>query len=67
MRLSLVLLFFLLKKYFIYLTLVVLGLHCCADFALDAMSRDYSLVVVRLSHCCDFPLQSPGSRVCGLE
>ena len=31
---------------FIYLFLAVLGLHCCADFSLVAVSRGYSLVEV---------------------
>ena len=35
---------FLLRYFYI---LVVLGLHCCADFSLAAVSRGYSLLVVR--------------------
>ena len=34
------------KKKFIYLFLAVLGLDCCTDFSLVALSRGYSLVVV---------------------
>ena len=31
----------------LYLFLAVLGLHCCADFSLVAVSRRYSLVAMR--------------------
>jgi len=34
------------KNIFTYLFLAVLGLHCCTNFSLVAVSRGYSLVAV---------------------
>ena len=41
----------------------VLGLRCCADFSLVAVSRGCSVVEV----CGLLSLQSPASRTCGLH
>ena len=50
-------------KFFIYLFLDVLGLHCFGLSLVEASTDCSSVAVTQTSHCGGFSLQSMGTRV----
>ena len=57
------------KKIFTYLFLAMLGLHCCTNFSLVAVSRGYSLVVVHglLISVASLVVEACRIAACGLS